>query len=43
MVFKEKGYESMNLNEMEQLIKMTRGNLSYYYTTKEDLLKAIVN
>lgn len=42
-VFNEKGYESMNLNELAQLIKMTRGNLSYHYSTKEDLLKAIVD
>jgi AcrR family transcriptional regulator len=43
IVFNEKGYDSINLNELAQFINMSRGNLSYHYSSKEDLLKAIVD
>ena len=41
-VFNEKGYSAVNLKELAQVLDISRGNLTYHFKNKEDLLEAIV-
>ncbi len=41
-VFNEKGYSAVNLKELAQVLGISRGNLTYHFKNKEELLEAIV-
>lgn len=41
-VFNERGYSSVNLRELSEMIGVSRGNLTYHFKDKEELLEAIV-
>ncbi len=41
-VFNEKGYSAVNLKELAQTLGISRGNLTYHFNNKQDLLEAIV-
>ncbi len=41
-VFNEKGFHSINLRELAQEIGISRGNLTYHFGNKKELLAAIV-
>lgn len=41
-VFNEKGYDAVNLKELASIIGISRGNLTYHFKNKEELLVAIV-
>ena len=41
-VFNERGYGAVNLKELAEVVGISRGNLTYYFKTKEDLLATIV-
>jgi len=41
-VFNERGFSSVNLRELSEIIGVSRGNLTYHFKDKEALLKAIV-
>ncbi len=43
LAFNEKGYGAVNLLEIAQLLSISRGNLTYHFKDKEELLKAIVD
>jgi len=40
--FNEKGYSAVNLKELAQVIGISRGNLTYHFKNKNELLEAIV-
>ena len=42
-VFNQKGYNAVNLREIAESLGISRGNLTYHFLTKEDLLAEIVN
>ena len=42
-VFNERGYASVNLRELSEIIGISRGNLTYHFKDKDDLLTTIVN
>lgn len=41
-IFNEKGYSAVNLKELAQVIGISRGNLTYHFKNKKELLEAIV-
>jgi len=41
--FNARGYASVNLRELSEIIGLSRGNLTYHFKDKEALLEAIVN
>ncbi len=41
-VFNKKGYSSVNLKELAQVLGISRGNLTYHFATKNELLETIV-
>lgn len=41
-LFNEKGYSAVNLKELAQVIGISRGNLTYHFKNKKELLEAIV-
>ena len=43
LLFNENGYGAITLQHVAKKLEMTRGNLTYHFKTKEDLLKSIVN
>ncbi len=40
-LFNEKGYGAANLEELAQVLGISRGNLTYHFKTKTDILEAI--
>jgi len=42
-LFNKKGFAAVSLFELAKSLEMTRGNFTYHYKTKDDLLVAIVN
>ena len=41
-IFNKKGYSAVNLKELAQVLGISRGNLTYHFKNKEDLLTTIV-
>lgn len=41
-VFNKKGYSAVNLKELAEVLGISRGNLTYHFNNKQDLLEAIV-
>ncbi len=41
-IFNKKGYSAVNLKELAQVLGISRGNLTYHFKHKEELLAAIV-
>jgi len=41
LLFNENGYGAVTLQEVAKKLEMTRGNLTYHFKVKEDLLKSI--
>ena len=42
LLFNEKGYGAVNLCEVAKSLSITRGNLTYHFSSKDDILSAIV-
>ncbi|WP_299466517.1 TetR/AcrR family transcriptional regulator [uncultured Microscilla sp.] len=41
--FNQEGFGAITIQELANRLEMSRGNLTYYFKTKDDLLEAIVN
>lgn len=41
--FNQEGFGAVSIQELANRMEMSRGNLTYYFKTKDDLLEAIVN
>jgi len=43
LAFNDKGYGAVNLLELAQIMSISRGNLTYHFKNKDELLQAIVD
>ena len=42
VLFNEKGFNSVSLREIAETIGISKGNLTYYFNKKEDIIEALI-